>query len=208
MFPLDVLGTFLAASLILAATPGPDNIFVLTQSTLYGARAGLAAMFGMLTGIFGHTALVALGVAAVFQTSAFAFNALRFVGAGYLLYLAWLSFRSGAARTFAHSGHFSGYAVLYRRGMFMSLTNPKLTLFFLAFLPQFADPERGAVGWQILQLGALFMVATLLTFGSFAVFAGWIGGALRRSARAQRALNRAAAVVFAALAARLAFASR
>ncbi|WP_195828660.1 LysE family translocator, partial [Bordetella pertussis] len=97
---------------------------------------------------------------------------------------------------------------LYRRGIIMNLTNPKVLLFFFAFLPQFTRPEAGPMGWQIVELGAVFMLATLLVFGAIAVFSGGFGRLLQRSARAQRWLNRLAGLVFIGLALRLATASR
>ena len=148
MLSPEVLLTFFAASLLLGIAPGPDNIFVLTQSAVYGVRAGLATTLGLVTGLCVHTTAVALGVAALFQTSPLAFAILKYVGAAYLLYLAWLSFRAGALLTHAPDGGrtaFPGYGVLYRRGIVMNVTNPKVTLFFLAFLPQFCNPALGGV---------------------------------------------------------------
>ena len=93
MIPIETLLTFFAASVLLAIAPGPDNIFVLTQSALRGKSAGLFVMLGLCTGLIVHSTAVALGVAVIFQTSALAFSALKFIGAGYLLYLAWQAFR-------------------------------------------------------------------------------------------------------------------
>ena len=138
--------------------PGPDILFVLTQSALYGARAGFATTCGLITGLFVHITAVSLGVAALFQSSETAFNVLKFAGAAYLLYLAWLSFRSGTSKASLQKAQFPGYGTLYRRGVIMNITNPKVTLFFLAFLPQFADPARGGLTAQIIVLGALFLV--------------------------------------------------
>ena len=208
MIPLETASVFFAATVALALSPGPDNIFVLTQSALYGRSAGLLVTLGLCTGLIGHTAAVALGVAAVFATSAVAFNILKFCGAAYLLYLAWGAFRAGPADIGAGPQSSLGGWRLYRRGVIMNITNPKVAIFFLAFLPQFASPERGPLPQQILVLGALFMAATLMVFGSIAIFAGYIGDWLRESKRAQLALNRVAGVVFVALALRLVTAER
>ena len=161
MLPLETLGAFFVTAIVMGLAPGPDNIFVLTQSALYGFRAGIMTTLGLMTGLFGHTAAVALGVAALFQTSEMAFMVLKCAGAAYLLYLAWLSFRSGASRAWLEQSTFPGYWALYRRGVIMNITNPKVTLFFLAFLPQFAKPELGNVPLQIVTLGLLFQLATL-----------------------------------------------
>ena len=196
---LETLGAFFVAALILGIAPGPDNIFVLTQSALYGARAGLATTLGLITGLCGHTAAVALGVAALLQTSPLAFRLLKFVGAAYLAYLSWLSFRAGSSAMLTRQESFPGYAALYRRGVIMNITNPKVTLFFLALLPQFADPTRGPVALQIGIFGLLFQLATAIVFG----IASLLGSELaRRSAspRAQIFMNRLAGCIFAALA--------
>jgi threonine/homoserine/homoserine lactone efflux protein len=97
MIPLDTLAAFFLASVLLALSPGPDNIFVLTQSALYGKLAGISVTMGLCTGLIVHTLAVTFGVAVIFQTSAMAFAALKICGAGYLLYLAWQAFRASAA---------------------------------------------------------------------------------------------------------------
>lgn len=208
MLPLETLGAFFAAALVMGLAPGPDNIFVLTQSALYGFRAGLVTTLGLITGLCGHTAAVALGIAALFQTSEVAFTLLKGVGAAYLLYLAWLSWRSGASHAALHRTDFPGYGALYRRGVIMNITNPKVTLFFLAFLPQFARPALGHLPLQIISLGVLFQLATLLVFGAVAYLGGWLAQWFNNSTRGQLILNRITACIFIALALALVFASR
>ena len=122
MLPLETLGAFFVTAIVMGLAPGPDNIFVLTQSALYGFRAGIVTTLGLMTGLFGHTAAVALGVAALFQTSEMAFTVLKCAGAAYLLYLAWLSFRSGASRAWLEQSTFPGYWALYRRGVIMNFS--------------------------------------------------------------------------------------
>ncbi|MDR2820298.1 MAG: LysE family translocator [Desulfovibrio sp.] len=205
MLTPDVALTFFVASLLLGVAPGPDIIFVLTQSAVHGVNAGIATTFGLLTGLCAHTAAVAMGVAALIQRSALAFTVLKTAGALYLLYLAWLSFRAGYLAVRAQGGSFPGYAVLYRRGIVMNITNPKISLFFLAFLPQFCDPSRGGVALQVMSLGALFMLSTLFVF----FIASFLGGRLavwfNASPRGQVLMHRAAGVVFAGLALALFF---
>ena len=208
MIPVDVALLFFLATVALAISPGPDNLFVLTQSALYGPAAGIFVTLGLCTGLIVHTGAVALGVAAIFATSEMAFTALKLLGAAYLLYLAWGAFRAGASDLDVAARSVDSRSKLYVRGVIMNITNPKVAIFFLAFLPQFADPERGSLTAQIVLLGAMFMAATLLVFGTVAVFAGFLGDWLRRSARAQRVLNRLAGIVFVALALRLATTSR
>jgi threonine/homoserine/homoserine lactone efflux protein len=208
MFDLSTLLLFASASLLLALAPGPDNIFVLTQSALKGRLVGFVVTLGLCTGLIVHTSAVALGVAAVFQASALAFNLLKYAGAAYLLYLAWGAFRAGASVLNSESDQEISLARYYLRGIVMNVTNPKVSIFFLAFLPQFTHPEQGHLPLQMLVLGAIFILATLLVFGAISLLAGVLGQWLRRSARAQQLLNKTAAVVFAALALKLAAASR
>ncbi len=208
MLPLDVASLFFAASVALALAPGPDNIFVLTQSALHGRTAGILVTLGLCTGVLVHTSAVALGVAAVFKTSVVAFNALKIIGAAYLLFLAWKAFTAGESELTTEGRTRDTAAQLYLRGVVMNVTNPKVAIFFLAFLPQFADPDRGSITGQIFLLGLLFIASALLIFGAVAWFAGFLGDWLRRSNRAQRVMNRVAGTVFALLALRLAVAER
>ncbi len=208
MLSTQTIITFFSASVLLALAPGPDNLFVLTQAALRGRLAGIFVVLGLCTGILGHTALVACGVAVIFQVSTIAFSLLKICGAAYLLYLAWGAFRAPAEQL--ASGGEGGLrpGQLYRRGILMNLTNPKVSIFFLAFLPQFADPARGPISLQMLLLGGLFIVATLLIFGLIALLAGTLGGLLNRSPRVQLVMNRLAGVVFVGLALKLAGAQR
>ncbi len=203
MIPGDVLLLFFATSIALALVPGPDNIFVLTQSALHGPRAGVLITLGLCTGLIVHTSAVALGVAAVFQSSPFAFTALKMIGGAYLMYLAWQVLQAGAQDITGPRGAPAGGWALVSRGGVMNITNPKVAVFFLAFLPQFADPARGSLPMQIFMLGAVFMLAALLVFSLIAWAASAIGRRLQASSRAQIIMNRMAGAVFVALAVRL-----
>ncbi|NMM75599.1 LysE family translocator [Acidovorax sp. SRB_24] len=225
---LETLVAFFGVAVLLGLTPGPDNLFVLLQSAQRGWRAGMAVVLGLCAGLVVHTAAVALGLAAVFAASALAFTALKFCGAAYLAWLAWHSLRAPVAVVDGAVGDGAtgeegagangqsargaaaapGLARMVGRGMVMNLTNPKVLIFFLAFLPQFADPARGSVAPQLMVLGVVFMLATLLVFGAIACFSGAFGVLLQRSARAQRWLNRVAGLVFLGLAVRLATVTR
>lgn len=208
MLSIETLITFFTASILLGIAPGPDNIFVLTQSTLHGKGSGLIVMLGLCTGLIVHSIAVSLGVAVIFQTSAIAFTALKFIGAGYLLYLAWQAFRAPVDKYKGKSNGSVNYRKLYCRGIIMNITNPKVSIFFLAFLPQFADPVSGPVAFQLLLLGGLFIIATVLVFGSIALLAGTIGQLLSRSDRTQKILNKVAGTVFLGLALKLATTER
>ena len=190
--------------MLLALAPGPDNVFVLLHSAQHGRRAGMLVVLGLCSGLLFHTAAVALGLAAVLATSAAAFTVLKLCGAAYLVWLAWGAWHAPVGVAAAEQSAAMAPSRTYARGVIMNVTNPKVAIFFLAFLPQFADPARGDVAVQILFLGAIFMLATLLTFGAIAWFAAGFGAALHRSLKAQRWLNRTASVVFVGLALRLA----
>lgn len=206
LISVDTAIAFFATAVLLALAPGPDNLFVLLQSAMRGRRAGLLVVLGLCSGLLVHTAAVALGLATLFATSALAFTALKLAGAVYLLWLAWQAWRAGPAETGGSDAAAPSASRLYGRGIVMNVTNPKVTIFFLAFLPQFVVPDRGSVGMQVVVLGALFMLATLLVFGAIALAGGSLRAWLLRSPGAQVGMNRVAAVVFVGLAVRLALA--
>ena len=204
MLPIETLITFFTASILLGLAPGPDNIFVMTQAALHGKGPGLIIMLGLCTGLIGHTLAVALGVAIIFQSSTIAFSVLKLIGAGYLFYLAWQAFRAPAQTLKDASIGRINYGKLYRRGIIMNITNPKVSIFFLAFLPQFTDPSRGPVVFQLLLLGGLFIIATIFVFGGIAILAGTFGQLINQSDRAQKILSRVAGTVLLGLALKLA----
>lgn len=196
----ETLISFFAASIMLALAPGPDNIFVLTHSVLKGRQAGLAVVIGLCTGLLVHTTLVALGVAAILQSAGWALTVLKTIGAAYLLYLAWQSLTATPLSLDEASAHKPSFFWSYRRGVIMNISNPKVLIFFLAFLPQFVSPEADNMSQQILVLGGFFIVATILVFGAMALMAGHLSTLLRRSPQLQHNLNKLAAMVFIALA--------
>lgn len=195
--------SFFLASLLLALVPGPDNIFVVTHSAMRGREAGLAVVMGLCSGLLVHTAAVALGIAVIFQTSDWAFILLKTLGALYLLYLAWQTLHADSFNLNQRAEHRPSLAWSYRRGVMMNLTNPKVSLFFLAFLPQFVQAAGTTVSAQIMLLGGLFIIATIVVFGSLAVLAGKVADCLKHSHRFQQGLNRIAAVIFILLATKL-----
>ena len=193
----DSLLTLALSSVLLSLAPGPDNIFVLTLSALYGRKSGFFVVLGLCTGLVVHTTLVALGVAAVFQTSTTAFNGLKIIGAAYLLYLAWQAVKTSQEDTSSKAAIAElGFSTLYRRGIVMNLTNPKVSIFFLAFLPQFANPKATTIAPQIFLFGFIFILATFIVFNFIALLSGSISQWFSRSTRAQSYLNKIAALVF------------
>lgn len=208
MIPAETLVLFFFASVALALAPGPDNIFVMLQSAMAGRSAGLAVTAGLCSGLLVHTAAVAFGVAAIFQSSATAFTLLKLVGAAYLVYLAWRAFTAGPVDAEADGVERSGWLPLYLRGVVMNVSNPKVAIFFLAFLPQFADPAHGSLTVQILFLGAVFIVASILVFSAIAIAAATVRRHFVDSDKVQRLVNRLAGIVFVGLALRLAMTTR
>lgn len=199
----DTLMQFFLASIALGLAPGPDNIYVLTQSVAQGRNAGIVVTLGLCTGLVLHTALVALGVAALIATSPLLFMLLKLGGAGYLLYLAYQAFRADGAAIGTGNRAAVAYRHLYKRGLLMNISNPKVSMFFLAFLPQFVAADGAAVSQQMIVLGGTFIVATLLVFNAIALMAAGLATKLRSSASAQLILYRITGVVLLLLALRL-----
>lgn len=201
--PMEVLLSFLLVSVVLALVPGPDNLFVLTQSILKGPSAGMMVILGLCTGLLFHMTLVAIGVAAILQTSEAAFWVLKGIGALYLMYLAYQTWQAAKEPIHQGKGVQMNWGQLYRRGAFMSASNPKLSIFFLAFLPQFTSPAYGAVAPQVFILGGLFAFSALIIFGVMAWMAGRLGQWLGQSPSVSAVLHRFASVVFIGLAIKL-----
>lgn len=204
MLPIETLIAFFSAALLLALVPGPDNIFVLTQSIFQGKKSGLIIVMGLCTGLIFHTLAVTFGVAVIFQTSEVAFTILKIIGAVYLLYLAWQIFNASSEKIDTKNNSMIDYKKLYIRGIIMNITNPKVSIFFLAFLPQFTNPNLGSVSFQMLLLGTLFIVATILVFSSIALLSGILSEVFNKSEKSQKILNKLASFVFIALAIKLA----
>jgi len=208
MIDSHVLLTFFLTSVILALSPGPDNLFVMAQSAQNGRIAGIVVTLGLASGLMVHTIAVAVGLAAFVHSSALAFTILKYIGAAYLLYLAWQAFRASAVTRQQVLVTVLSRGNLYRRGIIMNLTNPKVSLFFMAFLPQFANPRYGSMTAQFVLLGAVFIMATLLVFSFISLLAGGFGDKFRNSSLAQKTVNRIAALLFIALAFKIALSER
>ena len=200
----ETIITFVAASVVLSLVPGPDNIFVMSHSALKGWRIGFYTTLGLCTGLIGHTVLVAIGVSVIFQTSAIAFNGLKIIGAFYLLYLAWLSVQNKELNL-GGTDKDSTNRSYYFTGVIMNLTNPKVALFFLVFLPQFVNTSNDNVSIQICLLGLLFILSALCVFTSIAYLASFLEDILKKSKTVNKNLNILAALIYFALAINLFF---
>lgn len=208
MIHLETMIVFIGVATALAAVPGTDNIFVLTQSAVHGRITGLIVTLGIALGLFVHTTAVALGVAVIFQTSQYAFSALKYAGAAYLLYLAWQAFTASKGKFEGDKSKFETAPKQFLRGFTLCIANPKLTIFFLAFLPQFVVPENGPIIAQFYQLGALMICVTLVVFGAVAIAAGSLGAWIKGTPKTQIWLNRISGIVFVSLAVKLATAEK
>ena len=194
---------FLATTLVVCLAPGIGVIYTLSVAIGGGARAGLLAAIGCTICTALHLGLAMAGLAAVLYTSAVMFQAIKFAGVAYLLWMAWSTLRGGGALDIRGTEP-SSAARIVRRGVLLNLLNPKLPLFFLAFLPQFV-PAGAAAGTLLIELGLAFVAITFLTFALYAFAAGWMREAILGSPAAMRWLRRAFAASFAGLGARLAF---
>lgn len=204
MLPIETLLTFFTASILLALAPGPDNIFVLIQSIYQGKKSALMVVLGLCTGLIFHTLAVAFGVAVIFQTSQLAFTILKLAGVCYLLYLAWKIFNAKDEKISLNSVDKIDAKKLYFRGIIMNVTNPKVSIFFLAFLPQFTNPLLGNVSYQTVVLGLIFIIATIIVFSSIAFLSGFISKILNESKHTQNILNKIVSFIFVGLAIKLA----
>jgi threonine/homoserine/homoserine lactone efflux protein len=171
---------FVAAALVLLVVPGPSVLYIVARSIEGGRTAGLVSVLGVQTGAILHIAFATLGLSAILASSAVAFSVVKWLGAAYLV---WLGLRQIFGRDEGDDEVAVGPARLSRvfsQGVLVNTLNPKTALFFLAFLPQFVDPSRGAAWTQILLLGATFVILALCSDGLYALLSGTAGGWLRR----------------------------
>jgi threonine/homoserine/homoserine lactone efflux protein len=193
------LTTFMAASIALYLTPGADMMFISASGAAGGSRVGIAAAMGVSIGSLFHTVLAVVGVAALIKASPAAYDVLRYVGAAYLVYLAITTWRAGPPD--AETAGARNVWRAFRRGAFTNILNPKVSVFVLAFLPQFTNPDAGSIWVQIAILGTLFSVASIPFNAGYGAMAGYFSERLRRIGGL---LNKISAIVFGGLAARLA----
>ncbi len=162
MLDTQTIVLFSAASLALAVTPGPDMILVAARSAAQGRLAGLVTQFGVSAGSALHAVILALGLSQLFLAIPYAYDLVRYLGAAYLLFLAWQAFTgSDSFSTQSSPDKRLSMSVIFRHGFFSNLLNPKVALFYLALFPQFLEPESGSVAVQILVLATLFCLSIL-----------------------------------------------
>lgn len=198
------IGLFVIASTLLALAPGPDIVYVLARGVSQGRKAGIAAALGFASGCVFHTVLAAVGVAALIRSSELAFDAVRYAGAAYLVWIGIQALRHRSAFSIEGASDARALAAIYRQSVIGNVLNPKVTLFFLAFLPQFVNAGAGNVGLQMALLGAIFMAVTVVVFGAVAIFAAMLGDWIRRKPAIGERLNVFAGITFIALGIRVA----
>jgi threonine/homoserine/homoserine lactone efflux protein len=198
---------FLGASVALTLAPGPDNIFVMTQGIARGRKPAIVTALGMCSGVSVHTTAAAFGISAVFYSSVVAFNVVKYAGTAYLLYLAWKTLKERSAIRLALADDRAASA-LFKRGFIMNVVNPKVAMFFLAFLPQFVTPNTRHFALEMLLLGFIFMAQAVVIFCMIGYFSGSIGSFLLARPRIAKYFDWLTAGVFTSLGLRLALAER
>ncbi len=178
---LDAAGlpVFIAASISLLLMPGPAVLYVVARSIHQGRRAGIVSVLGLHVGTLFHVSAAALGLSAILAASAPAFGVVKVLGAGYLIYLGIRTLTSHEEVAGIGTVRQAGLRRVFSQGVVVNILNPKLALFFFAFLPQFVDPSSGTAGMQMLLLGLLFVGLGLVTDSAYALLAGAAGGWLR-----------------------------
>ena len=183
---IEVIFSFVLATLVLALSPGPDNIYVLTQSLTNGAKSGIATTAGLISGCIVHTTLLAFGVSALITASPKIFFGIKVLGALYLFFLAFKVFNSDSKITLKEAGDTAetfqkkSYWQLFKTGVIMNLVNPKVMLFFLAFFPAFIWDSEGNTTLQFYVLGSIFMLVSFVVFSTIALLAGLISSYLKK----------------------------
>jgi threonine/homoserine/homoserine lactone efflux protein len=184
---------FVGASLALLAIPGPAVIYVVTRSIEHGRTAGMVSMLGVETGTFAYALAAAAGLSGLIAASVTAFTVVKYAGAAYLLYL---GVRKLLERDQPQDASLTGRSRLFLKGTLVQLLNPKIAIFFVAFLPQFVDSARGPVAAQILVLGTIFTVLAVLSDGAYVLLAGAVSGWLRTGRRARSRLAKLSGGVY------------
>ncbi|MBF8193725.1 LysE family translocator [Nonomuraea sp. K274] len=198
---ISTLAVFCVATLGLLVVPGPAVLYVVTRSVSQGRGAGLISVCGVHAGSVVHVAAAALGISALLAASATAFTIVKYVGVAYLL---WLGVRKLMRRDEDETAielRVQSKGRLFWQGFVVNVLNPKTAIFFLAFLPQFADPGIGPVGPQMLLLGVLWVVLGMASDGTYAMLASALAGRVRKSARARRRIDVGSGVMYLGLAA-------
>ena len=209
MLALSTLALFSGACLALSITPGPDMLLIASRSASQGKAAGFASLAGIQLGTYCHALAAALGLSQLFVTFPVAFDVVRYIGAAYLLYLAFKTFRStGTALSASASMPRYSRLRIMQQGLLTNVLNPKMALFVLALFPQFIDPQAGSIVVQMLLLATVLNLVGLIANGAVIITASRIGQRVGSSQRAARWMQKVLGTVFLGLACRLALVGR
>jgi threonine/homoserine/homoserine lactone efflux protein len=196
---LSTLMIFVTASMLLLITPGPAVLYIVTRSIDQGRVAGIVSALGIGTGTMVHVVAASLGLSAILVSSALAYSVVKYLGAAYLIYLGIRTFRTRSALEQPTLNGQKSLARIFRQGVVVNVLNPKVALFFFAFLPQFVDPDGGTVGVQVLFLGLLFVTMGIFSDSVYALLAGTAGQWLKSSAAFLRGQRYFAGTIYVAL---------
>jgi len=177
---LSKLLLFILAAIVLLLTPGPAVLYIVARSLDQGRLAGLVSVFSIEVGNFTHVLAATFGLSALLLSSAFAFSIVKYLGAAYLIYLGLRKLFSRAEPHSITSAPPQSLRRIFSQGVVVAIFNPKTALFFFAFLPQFVDPARGSVTWQMLVLGCVFVVLAIISDSIYALLAGSLGQWLKQ----------------------------
>ncbi|MEO3887148.1 LysE family translocator [Nonomuraea sp. B5E05] len=198
---IATLAVFCVAVLGLLLVPGPAVVYIVTRSVAQGRAAGVISVLGVHAGSLVHIGAAALGISALLAASATAFTVVKYVGVAYLLWLGVRKLMHGEDGADTVELHVQSKRRLFWEGFVVNVLNPKTAVFFVAFLPQFADQQAGPIGPQILLLGAIWLVLGMASDGTYAMLSSALAGRIRGSARARRRLDVGSGVVYLGLAA-------
>jgi len=209
MIESSQLFMFVVASFLLCLAPGPDNIYVLTQGITKGKKAAIVTTLGLCSGLIVHTTAAALGISVIFETSEIAFNIVKYLGATYLLYIAYQAYkyRNEPLNLDATSCK-KEMKNLYMKGFVMNILNPKVSIFFLAFLPQFVNINASNVPMQMITLGVIFIIMTIIVFSFIGVAGNVLSSKLLGKPNIVKYMNVLTSFVLVGLGIKLALAQR
>jgi len=190
MLELTNVYMFIAASFLLCLAPGPDNIYVLTQGMTKSKKAAIVTTLGLTSGLVIHTSAAVLGISVIFQTSQLAFDIVKYIGALYLLYIAYQAFKHrNDSLDLSVTNSSQELKKLYIKGFIMNILNPKVSIFFLAFLPQFVTTTNGNIPLQMAILGTIFMILTLIIFSSIGIAGNLLSAKLLENPKITKYMN-------------------
>jgi len=194
---------------LLCLAPGPDNIYVLTQGMTKSKKAAIITTLGLCSGLIIHTSAAALGISVIFKTSELAFNIVKYAGAAYLLYIGYQAFKyRNLPLDLNVENSSSQLKKLFVKGFIMNILNPKVSIFFLAFLPQFVNTQTGNVPMQMITLGIIFMIMTVIVFSGIGIAANVLSSRLQSNPKIVKYMNIMTSTVLVGLGIKLALSQR